>query len=383
MFMLACKLEEWWQYFSNGASLRICAALNFGGFSMQSIAGASRLTHVIVAVLVIATPGCIIVPIGTSVSGSIETSKLESLVGSTKAQVIKKIGKPTYLLISPKMGESYYLYEFDISTHSFLGGLRPAPVVLVFPDGRTLTQEGGKLCYLLAFDADQSMVRFETRDARSFYSPKDSQGEESWPNDPNSDCRQYMWNPDQLSGITGIDFRKPTEDVALLKDLASGGDPVAAIALAQRTGELAPLRTLASTGNPTLAYRALQQLTMNSETLVEAWKWLCVDANSGDGLAQQQIGFWYRTWVKKHVSTNDLQRVAEETGIRPDKRIAYMWYTLADSNGNSDALRMRGHIVRYERMTKGEIAQAEQMARDWKPGDCPSAEHRLGPPGKG
>jgi hypothetical protein len=31
-------------------------------------------------------------------------------------------------------------------------------------------------------------------------------------------------------------------------------------------------------------------------------------------------------------------------------------------------------------MTESDLAQAEQMVRDWKPGDCPSAEHRLGPP---
>ena len=31
-------------------------------------------------------------------------------------------------------------------------------------------------------------------------------------------------------------------------------------------------------------------------------------------------------------------------------------------------------------MTPDEITQAQQMVRDWKPGDCPSAVHRLGPP---
>jgi len=303
-------------------------------------------------------------------------------VGSNKAQVLTKIGKPTYLLVSPKMGESYYLYEFGVSKNWFVGGLRLAPVVFVFPDGRTITQKGGKLCYVLAFDADQSMVRYETRDARSSYSPEDLQEEESWPDDPNSDCREYMWNPEELSGMTGIDLTKSIEDVALLKELASGGDPVAAIALAQHTGDIAPLKTLASEGNPILAYRALQKFALNSETFIEAWKWLCVDANSGNGLAQQQMGFWYRTWVKKQVSTDELRRVAEETGIRPDKRIAFMWYTLAYSNGNSDALRIRGYIVRYARMTPDEIVQAEQMARDWKPGDCPSAEHRPGPSGE-
>jgi TPR repeat protein len=90
------------------------------------------------------------------------------------------------------------------------------------------------------------------------------------------------------------------------------------------------------------------------------------------------MGFWYRTTVKKYPSIGELQLIAEETDIYPDNRIAYMWYTLSDSNGNPDALRIRGYTVRD--MTTDEITQAEQMVRDWKPGDCPSAEHRLGLP---
>ncbi len=34
-------------------------------------------------------------------------------------------------------------------------------------------------------------------------------------------------------------------------------------------------------------------------------------------------------------------------------------------------------------MTPNGFAQADQMVRDWKPGDRPSADHRLGVPGKG
>jgi len=56
-----------------------------------------------------------------------------------------------------------------------------------------------------------------------------------------------------------------------------------------------------------------------------------------------------------------------------------MWYTLAASNGNSRAETLRGYVA--AEMTPEEISQAEQMARDWTPGDCPSAERRLGLPG--
>ena len=346
---------------------------------MESIAGSSLVILVIVVVLATATPGCIVIPMGNTETGSIEAPKLDSLIGSSKGQVLTKIGKPTHLFVSQKRGESYYLYEYDVSTRTFVGYLVPNPYVLVVPVGGQRTDEAGKLCYLLAFDADQSMVRYEIKDARPPQHPKDSQVESPLPNDPNADCQLYLWNPNELSGTTGIDLRKPIEDVTLLKELASAGDPIAAIELAKHTGDIAPLKKLAAEGNPILAYNAIQQIALNSQTLIEVWRWLCVDVNRGDGLAQQQMGFWYRTWVKKYVDPIELERAAEQTGVYPDKRIAYMWYTLAYTNGNVDALRIRGHIVRDERMTKGEIAQAEQMVRDWKPGDCPSVEHQLRP----
>ncbi len=47
-----------------------------------------------------------------------------------------------------------------------------------------------------------------------------------------------------------------------------------------------------------------------------------------------------------------------------------MWYTLAISNGDESALDDRIYYV-AELLTETEVAQAEQMARDWKPGDCP------------
>jgi len=68
-----------------------------------------------------------------------------------------------------------------------------------------------------------------------------------------------------------------------------------------------------------------------------------------------------------------------ELGIRPDNRMAYMWYTLADRNGHTEALSYRNALTTF--MSPEEVAQAEQMVRDWQPGDCPSAEHRLGPLG--
>lgn len=347
---------------------------------MQSMAGCSRVIRVLVVALVIATPGCIIIPTGTSVSGSIESPKLESLVGSEKAQVLTKIGKPTYLLASPKLGESYYLYEFDVSERSFRGALIPNPVTFLWPVGGNVTRKGGKLCYVLAFDAEQSMVRYEIKDARKSDDPVEAQMDASWLDEPSAVCQEYIWTSKELSEMTDIDLRRRMSDVEPLRMLALEGDPIAAITLARWTEDMAPLKALALNGNVYAASRLYDKYSRDSQTIVEAWKYLCVAANNGDGLAQERMGFWFRTTVKRYPNLGELQRIAEETDIYPDNRIAYMWYTLSDSNGNSVALRIRGYTVRD--MSPGEIAEAEQMVRDWKPGDCPSSEHRLGMPGE-
>ncbi len=69
-----------------------------------------------------------------------------------------------------------------------------------------------------------------------------------------------------------------------------------------------------------------------------------------------------------------------ESGALINSMPVRMWYVLADSNGDSNASDGR-EFVKAD-MTPEDIVQAEQMVRDWKPGDCPSAEHRLGPSGK-
>jgi len=346
---------------------------------MEFITGKFLIVRAIVVSLAVMTAGCIIIPTGTSVSGSIESPKLESLVGSKKAQVLTKIGKPTYLLVSPRMRESYYLYEYDVTTHHIGGALIPNPVTFLWPIGGRGTRKAGKLCYVLAFDADQSMVRYEIKDARQSDKPVETQADESWLDEPSAVCQEYFWSSKELSEMIDIDLTKHNEDVAPLRMLAMEGDPAAAIALTWGTGDITSLKALALNGETHAASSLYDELSRDSQTIVEAWRYLCVAANRGDGKAQEKMGFWYRTTVKRYPNISELQQIAEETDIYPDNRIAYMWYTLSDSNGNSDALRIREYTVRD--MTPEEIGQAEQMVRDWKPGDCPSAEHRLGLPG--
>jgi TPR repeat protein len=197
------------------------------------------------------------------------------------------------------------------------------------------------------------------------------------------------------------------ESTEALRELAESGDLAAATLLARYANELGPLRslaesgnyeaahalvwefeddayvdTLAEKGNYVAAYERYQRLRSGSETNLTAWRWLCLAANAGYSKAQAEVGHWHTStswenWRGWHERGLNLLRKA---GVQPDSQIAYMWYTLAVSNGDESTLSARDYYV-AELLTDNEIAQAERMARDWKPGDCPSAEHRLGPPG--
>ena len=198
------------------------------------------------------------------------------------------------------------------------------------------------------------------------------------------------------------------ESTEALRGLAESGDLAAATLLARYANELGPLRSLAESGNYeaeytlaeefegdinveklaekgnyVAAYERYQRLRSGSETALTAWRWLCSAANAGYSKAQAEVGHWHTStswenWRGWHERGLNLLRKA---GVQPDSQIAYMWYTLAVSNGDESTLSARDYYV-AELLTDNEIAQAKQMARDWKPGDCPSAEHRLGPPGE-
>jgi len=171
-----------------------------------------------------------------------------------------------------------------------------------------------------------------------------------------------------------------------LTSLAEKGDPVAAHIFAVELGDYSYLRRLAKEGGPVVAYEQYLEYRNASESseFSAAWIWLCSAANAGYSKAQAEVGFWHRSnswdnwrdWNEKGL--NRLQKL----GFQPDNRIAYMWYTLAVATGGESTRQARDFYV-AELLTEVEISQAEQMARDWKPGDCPSAEHRLSVPAWG
>jgi len=168
------------------------------------------------------------------------------------------------------------------------------------------------------------------------------------------------------------------DDPRYLKVLAEGGDVEAAIELAKLGGGFTPLLVLAKKGNSTAALN-LYHLGFERRTNSEALKWLCAAASAGNGEAQSELGWWHRTNIWSGLSSKR-ETELRVVGVEPNDQTAYMWYSLAIKSGYEYAAETRTYVV--QDMVREEIAQAEQMARDWKPGDCPSAEHRLGSPGE-
>jgi TPR repeat protein len=56
---------------------------------------------------------------------------------------------------------------------------------------------------------------------------------------------------------------------------------------------------------------------------------------------------------------------AKGEGVPQDYVRAYMWFNLAATNGLGEAARDRESVI--ARMTPAQIAEAQRLAREWKP----------------
>jgi len=77
-----------------------------------------------------------------------------------------------------------------------------------------------------------------------------------------------------------------------------------------------------------------------------AMKWFQLAADQGDGFAQLQLGRMYY----------------EGTGVPQDLVQTHMWFSLAATKG---ATFLRDYMAKS--MTATQIAEAQRLARDWKP----------------
>jgi len=74
----------------------------------------------------------------------------------------------------------------------------------------------------------------------------------------------------------------------------------------------------------------------------ETWRWACLAANQGHKYAQVHVG-----------------------GLEQDVSKAFMWYSLATSNGHPTASGFRDDLAK--KMTPDQIAEAERLVKEWKP----------------
>ena len=81
----------------------------------------------------------------------------------------------------------------------------------------------------------------------------------------------------------------------------------------------------------------------------EAVKWYRLAAEQGIAKAQLNLGTMYY----------------EGQGVPQDHVQAHMWFNLAAAQGDDDARKYRDRTV--ENMTPAQIAEAQRLAREWKP----------------
>ena len=81
----------------------------------------------------------------------------------------------------------------------------------------------------------------------------------------------------------------------------------------------------------------------------EAARWYLTAADQGDATAQYLLGLMYD----------------EGRGVRQDLILSHMWFSLAASKGARQATKGRDNVARW--MTPAEIAEAQELAREWRP----------------
>jgi TPR repeat protein len=78
-------------------------------------------------------------------------------------------------------------------------------------------------------------------------------------------------------------------------------------------------------------------------------KWYRLAAEQGDAFAQMMLGIMYY----------------KGKGVPQDYILSHMWLNLATSQGREEAKQSREKVAKS--MTPAQIAEAQRLAREWKP----------------
>ena len=122
--------------------------------------------------------------------------------------------------------------------------------------------------------------------------------------------------------------------------------------LSEYAGGINKTRDLAQAGDASAQYDLGQKYELGEsvpQDYEEAMRWYRLAAEQGHVVAQTEIGVLY----------------SKGYGVPKDYVQAHMWLSLAGLHGNEDAIRRRGSLE--GKMTPAQIAEAQGLARMWKP----------------
>jgi uncharacterized protein len=120
-----------------------------------------------------------------------------------------------------------------------------------------------------------------------------------------------------------------------------------------------------------------------------AGEWYRKSAEQGNAFAQGSLGYqyangrgvkqdyaaaveWYRKSAEQGVPIGQLAlgaMYADGKGVPQDYVLAHMWFNLAAAGGNKNAVKGRDMVA--TQMTPAQIAEAQKLAREWKPTPAP------------
>jgi hypothetical protein len=169
---------------------------------------------------------------------------------------------------------------------------------------------------------------------------------------------------DQLAdGVAAYQRQDFATAAQLIRPLAEQGNAVAQSVLgimfedghgvAQDYAEAAKWLRQAADQDFAIAQTELGRMYFNgrgvSKDYTECARWWQRAANHGYAEAQVDLGTLYDVGL----------------GVPRDYVMSYMWYNLAAAQGDRSAVEQRTALV--DRMTPNQVAEAQRMAREWKP----------------
>jgi TPR repeat protein len=165
-------------------------------------------------------------------------------------------------------------------------------------------------------------------------------------------------------------------------------DGIAAFKRGDYSAAVKLILPLAEEGDATAQYNLGITYTRGlgvGQDYAEAAKWFLRAARQGAALAQFNLGVlyqsglgvvqdyteaakWYRLAAVRYEPRAQFEigmKLASGQGVPADYVVAYMWLNLAASQGEANAARNRDIVAAS--MTPDQIAEAQRLAREWKP----------------